>query len=266
MGRSLEEIASEHRLLPESLIALESDDLKALPGATYVRAYIKSLAAEYSLDTDELLELYRKQSGITESSHSGDKLSFDTGGSSLLSSKKRQYKSFVILFIALSLIVLLIKLFLPSQDATILIDSKSMAPLGLAKSDSLLNEETKFKKDSVDKIIDTDTTINAFIDSINKAPFDSTKLKAVNKNNTPKFTHVSLRMKKDSTWFLIKSNDQKDLARWIRVNQGRLTENRRDTILIEFGSVRNIELKLNSKKVVLKRNQIRIYNGLILGD
>jgi cytoskeleton protein RodZ len=55
LGLSLEEVASELRLSAYQIRALEDDDYADLPGATYVRGYLRAYARVLNLDEDHIV-------------------------------------------------------------------------------------------------------------------------------------------------------------------------------------------------------------------
>lgn len=57
---SLEHVASELRMTPQKVRAIEDDDFSRLPTQTFVRGYLRSYAKLVNLDPDEVLAAYRQ--------------------------------------------------------------------------------------------------------------------------------------------------------------------------------------------------------------
>ncbi|HEC13341.1 MAG TPA: DUF4115 domain-containing protein [Acidiferrobacteraceae bacterium] len=55
LGMSVEDVASELRLSPRQISALEQDDYQALPGPTYVRGYLRNYARLVGLSETEVM-------------------------------------------------------------------------------------------------------------------------------------------------------------------------------------------------------------------
>lgn len=60
---SREQVAEMLHLSPQQISALESDDFKSLPGATYVRGYLRSYAQLLGLPVDEVVASYARLNG-----------------------------------------------------------------------------------------------------------------------------------------------------------------------------------------------------------
>ncbi|NOZ11446.1 MAG: helix-turn-helix domain-containing protein [Gammaproteobacteria bacterium] len=56
LGMSVEDVASELRLSPRQISALEQDDYQALPGPTYVRGYLRNYARLVGLSETEVIQ------------------------------------------------------------------------------------------------------------------------------------------------------------------------------------------------------------------
>ena len=63
---SLEEVAERLNLLPGKVKALEADDYSALPGATFVKGYIRSYARLLNIPSEELVQSYELASGCNQ--------------------------------------------------------------------------------------------------------------------------------------------------------------------------------------------------------
>ncbi|WP_029215495.1 helix-turn-helix domain-containing protein [Kallotenue papyrolyticum] len=62
-GLTIAEVASETRILPRYLQALEEGDFEQLPGDVYARGFIRNYAQFLDLPADELIQLYRRERG-----------------------------------------------------------------------------------------------------------------------------------------------------------------------------------------------------------
>ncbi len=65
-GISISQAAVETRILQRYLIALEDGDYQHLPGDVYARGFIRNYAEYLGLPAEELIELYRRERGISE--------------------------------------------------------------------------------------------------------------------------------------------------------------------------------------------------------
>ena len=65
-GISLPQAAVETRILQRYLVALEDGDFHHLPGDVYARGFIRNYANYLSLPAEELIELYRRDRGMSE--------------------------------------------------------------------------------------------------------------------------------------------------------------------------------------------------------
>lgn len=68
---SLEHVATELRMTPQKVQAIEEDDFARLPTQTFVRGYLRSYAKLVKLDPDEVLTAYREaltSSGVQDDS------------------------------------------------------------------------------------------------------------------------------------------------------------------------------------------------------
>src|SRR4051794_20217921 len=65
-GISLSQAAVETRILQRYLVALEDGDYQHLPGDVYARGFIRNYADYLNIPADELIELYRRERGLSE--------------------------------------------------------------------------------------------------------------------------------------------------------------------------------------------------------
>jgi cytoskeleton protein RodZ len=65
-GISISQAAVETRILQRYLIALEDGDYQHLPGDVYARGFIRNYAEYLGLPAEELIELYRRERGMSE--------------------------------------------------------------------------------------------------------------------------------------------------------------------------------------------------------
>jgi cytoskeleton protein RodZ len=65
-GISISQAAVETRILQRYLVALEDGDYQHLPGDVYARGFIRNYAEYLSLPAEELIELYRRERGMSE--------------------------------------------------------------------------------------------------------------------------------------------------------------------------------------------------------
>src|SRR5262245_2568021 len=65
-GIGLAQAAVETRILQRYLVALEDGDFAHLPGDVYARGFVRNYAAYLSFPAEELIELYRRERGMSE--------------------------------------------------------------------------------------------------------------------------------------------------------------------------------------------------------
>lgn len=65
-GYTLDDLQAITKIQKRYLSSIENEDFGTMPGAFYVRAFIKQYAEAVGLDADEMLSLYRHSSGVTE--------------------------------------------------------------------------------------------------------------------------------------------------------------------------------------------------------
>ncbi|WP_129627402.1 helix-turn-helix domain-containing protein [Candidatus Oscillochloris fontis] len=65
-GLSLAQASVDTRILQQSLIALEEGAYQRLPGDVVIRGFIRNYAQYLGLSGDELIELYRRERGVTD--------------------------------------------------------------------------------------------------------------------------------------------------------------------------------------------------------
>lgn len=63
LGLSREDVARQLHLKPQHIVALEDDDYQSLPGATYVRGYLRSYAQLLGLSPEPILEAHARMVG-----------------------------------------------------------------------------------------------------------------------------------------------------------------------------------------------------------
>ncbi|MBI5613115.1 MAG: helix-turn-helix domain-containing protein [Gammaproteobacteria bacterium] len=63
LGLSREDVARQLHLKPQHIVALEDDDYQSLPGATYVRGYLRSYAQLLGLSPEPILEAHARMIG-----------------------------------------------------------------------------------------------------------------------------------------------------------------------------------------------------------
>ncbi len=64
LNLSLNEVSSQTGIQPKFLAALESGDFAVLPADVYVLGFLAQLARMYSVNSEELIEQYKKEKGI----------------------------------------------------------------------------------------------------------------------------------------------------------------------------------------------------------
>jgi cytoskeletal protein RodZ len=65
-GIGLAQAAVETRILQRYLVALEDGDFQHLPGDVYARGFIRNYSSYLGLSAEELIELYRRERGMSE--------------------------------------------------------------------------------------------------------------------------------------------------------------------------------------------------------
>ncbi|RRR70846.1 MAG: helix-turn-helix domain-containing protein [Candidatus Viridilinea halotolerans] len=65
-GLSLTQAALDTRILQQSLVALEEGAFQRLPGDVVIRGFIRNYAQYLDLHPDEMIEIYRRERGVTD--------------------------------------------------------------------------------------------------------------------------------------------------------------------------------------------------------
>jgi transcriptional regulator with XRE-family HTH domain len=65
-GISISQAAVETRILQRYIVALEDGDFQHLPGDVYARGFIRNYAEYLNIPAEELIELYRRERGMSE--------------------------------------------------------------------------------------------------------------------------------------------------------------------------------------------------------
>ena len=65
-GISLSQAAIETRILQRYLVALEDGAYQSLPGDVYARGFVRNYATYLGLPAEDIVELYRRERGVTE--------------------------------------------------------------------------------------------------------------------------------------------------------------------------------------------------------
>lgn len=65
-GISISQAAVETRILQRYIVALEDGDFQHLPGDVYARGFIRNYTEYLGIASDELIELYRRERGMSE--------------------------------------------------------------------------------------------------------------------------------------------------------------------------------------------------------
>jgi len=65
-GIALAQAAVETRILQRYLVALEDGDFQHLPGDVYARGFLRNYGAYLGLSSEELIDLYRRERGMSE--------------------------------------------------------------------------------------------------------------------------------------------------------------------------------------------------------
>ena len=68
-GITLEQAAADTRIREKFLHALEEGDHRSLPGAVYTRGFLRNYSDYLDLDTDELIETFRRSASDRLSPH-----------------------------------------------------------------------------------------------------------------------------------------------------------------------------------------------------
>ena len=282
----LEKLSRENRINIEFLKAIENSDFEALPGITYTRAYLKSLAIKYNLDPNKILDWYAQETGQEFKDEQEEVIQVQNEGTA-----QPNYKSnpvLIVVVVVVAAAVLMLNSFLSdpmdeeefknefpvateaNQDSADVADS--------TESDSLLGLVDTTNSDSMDS---ASTLALAVVDSAKvqdkpvvakKEEPKVEKKKAEEEKPTPKkkkldetaVTVLNFKSVKDTTWFSIKDLKGKTNSRMIREGQRSYRFTRYDTISVTLGDYRGVELKLNNKKVDLKGNEFKVYKGKVL--
>tara|TARA_B110000483_G_scaffold242634_1_gene329101 strand:- start:2604 stop:3500 length:897 start_codon:yes stop_codon:yes gene_type:complete len=260
----LGDLARENRMTDEYLTYLEQGNYAQLPGDTYVRAYLKSIAKRLQLSEEKILTWYLKETK-QEVPHDLDhviKIVNDQPHDTQTLQKGKVVILLVViigLFGAAQLMNFLSQKWIEPADK-----SQTSAVTGAQntadsnKTESLIQKDS-LKQDSIIKNLDRLALIKK--DSIKGLKSGSGKTRTVSKSVK---TLLSLSTTKDSTWISVNAKGSKQFAIWLRKGQKPQYLSRLDTISLEIGQPEILNLKLNGQLTKVTQSLHKIYNGKLV--
>lgn len=280
----LSQLARENRMTDAFMQAIEEGNYSILPGDTYTRAYLRSVAARLGLDDEKILQWYLKETHQTKANELGNVIKIQNSEDF---DKPALHKGKLVLFIVVSMALLI-----ASQIFRVItedeVESMNSAELNLALDSTLVESTTDSNQAQVTTATDSTqtsdstsvqqpTTAEALIkqdstraDSLAKhkdsvSQLDSNSTQAIPKPAQKKVkTLLQISAIKDSTWISIKSKGFKDYARMIRKGQKPKYLSRTDTIILEVGDPELVKLQLNAQLTKITENTHLIYQGKLL--
>lgn len=273
----LSQLARENRMTDSMLNAIEQGNYEDLPGDTYIRAYLKSIAHRLHLDESKIIDWYLKETHQVKPNELDQVIQIKNNEDY---DKPTLQKGKLIL-----LAVVLVLLFIGAQIFKVLsehhsnksqLDSKSQpstettttAPLNNTVKDSSSSKDSSAASlASADSLIKQDS-VNAKdlalkSDSLRKADSLQTQAAVETALKQPK-TLLQISAAKDSTWISVKAKGFKDYARVIRKGQKPKYLTRRDTVTLEVGDPKLVKLQLNAQLTKIDTTTVKIYDGKLL--
>ncbi|MGL1903533.1 MAG: helix-turn-helix domain-containing protein [Fibrobacterales bacterium] len=289
----LSELSRESKINMDYLRSIEGDRFDELPGEAYTRAYLKTLAKKYGIDTDTILNKYALLIGspikqattaasIKATENSRVEVHSSPDGSS---GSGKQILVIVIIIMTLGIVI-----YNFTKESRVNGEPASLPVMQSGSSTATLDSANN--SSATDSIQSTDT--HPSTDSINvEAPKKNNENTArapvtvpdkvtepvvtpaetvVEKPKKPVYTRISFSVTKDSSWAAVRTPQGKTWAKTIRPNAKR-TVTRVDTSFVEIGEIKFLKMQLNDTVTPLTRKmfqsinghrQIKIYNGAIV--
>lgn len=279
----LSQLARENRMTDAFMQAIEEGNYSILPGDTYTRAYLRSVAARLGLDDEKILQWYLKETHQTKANELGNVIKIQNSEDF---DKPTLHKGKLVLLILVS-----IGLLIASQIFRVMTEDTSESMNSTELNLALDSNQTKSVPDSNQTQVITASDSNSASDSTSVQPTtaealikqDSTRADSLAKHKDsiaqldssatqPIPQPVQKKVKtllqisaiKDSTWISIKSKGFKDYARMIRKGQKPKYLSRTDTIILEVGDPELVKLQLNAQLTKITENTHLIYQGKLL--
>lgn len=273
----LSQLARENRMTDSMLQAIEQGNYEELPGDTYIRAYLKSIAHRLHLEETKIIDWYLKETHQVKPNELDQVIQIKNNEDY---DKPTLQKGKLIL-----LAVVLVLLFIGAQIFKVLNDQElknsQLEPKAQKSSEispgSQLNNSVKDSSSSKDSSATSLASADSLIkqdsvnakdlalksDSLRKA--DSLQVQAAVETalKQPK-TLLQISAIKDSTWIAVKAKGFKDYARVIRKGQKPKYLTRRDTVVLEVGDPKLVKLQLNAQLTKIDTTLIKIYDGKLI--
>ncbi len=279
----ISELCRESKINVDYIRAIETDQFDELPGDAYIRAYLKTLAKRYNVDTHKILEWYSRETGQEQKSSDDKRSMLDLKTSS--PSEQNKSKSKPVIFVIILIVIAAIGIFnMTKKHRARSNSSEPVKPVVTQEDAPLSSTEIVPSSSNSEKAgSPLESSVNPKVDTAKSAPIIVEQPKKADKiqpiethvpkaTPTPVYTTISFTCSKDSSWAAVRSTGNKTWAKKIR--PGRVQSIRRlDTVYVEIGEISSLEMKLNGAVVPLARRmfksidghqQIAIYNGKVI--
>ncbi|MGL1935681.1 MAG: helix-turn-helix domain-containing protein [Fibrobacterales bacterium] len=291
----LAELSRESKINMDYLNSIEGDRFDELPGEAYTRAYLKTLAKKYNIDTDSILNRYAQLIGapikqaITPASIKATENSRVEVHSSPDGSNGSGKQILVIVIIIMTLGIVIYNFtkesrvngdpallpFIAQESTTSALDSNASSnatdSLTADSTQSTITEPTTAPSATQTTRKDNESTARAPV-TVPEKVIEAAQEPVTAKPTKPVYTRISFSVTKDSSWAAVRTPQGKTWAKTIRPNSTR-NVTRVDTSFIEIGEIKYLIMKLNGKAVPINRKmfqplnghrQIKIYNGAVV--
>jgi len=266
-------LAREKRLSREYLEAIEASRWEALPGPTYIRAYLTSLAQPLRLDREKILQWYSEEVGLDLTKDQAERIEFHRETEEIPNKMGRP--SILVLLFIVAIVIFAIKTF---KDEEMPDEVKEFLPASLKDSAKVVGTDSN----SIDSTTTTDSLLMGVLanDNLNSSSTtapptallastaSSSTLSSIALGRPHTVTSVPSRLQitcpKDSSWIQIQSKGSPDWAIWVRQGGTKFVQTRTDTMVVRLEDWHKLELELNFQPLKVERNQFRIFNGRVL--
>jgi cytoskeleton protein RodZ len=269
-------LAREKRLSREYIEAIEASRWEVLPGPTYCRAYLSSLAQQLRLDRNKILQWYSEEVGLDLARDHAEQLEFKAESEEVVT-KPGPRPSILVVVLVFAMIIFAVKTFkdeelpdgakefLPAalkDSAAVAVDSSSTSDSLLLESiaDSTIGKASSAALSSVAAGSAAKGSSAKVASSAGSVAAESAKSVAV--TGVP--SRLQINCPSDSGWIQIQSRGTPDWAIWIRAGGTRYVQTRSDTMVVRMGDFTKLDLELNFQPIAPGRNQFKIFNGRVL--
>lgn len=252
-GLSLDEIQQKTKIQKKYLVAIEENDLDALPGDFYVRAFTKQYASALGFDSNELIDNYEDSIPDTNTNEYMDKISENTletrSAKNKISERNSKIKSVfsISIIVGIVLVILLIIWFASaklsnngsnSSNQSISVSGESNKKV---KNSSNSDKKTKIKSSNKKSKVTSISKISQNGSDVNFKISTNKKISTVKLSSSSR-AWTSLTSDGDNNWSGIVDTDS---PHTIKLNS---TDK---NVSLNLGNAASTNISINGKKVKL---------------